>query len=125
MKLTTAILLFAAFAMGGVSVEAQNQLPQTETTQQILRAIELANENPQPRGVRGPSMKEIDSGRAYRVAYCQQNPAGFVTVPNGENGEKITCVEELARVKAFCTVSDPKFKKLLSCRTFAKKEHTP
>jgi hypothetical protein len=47
-------------------------------------------------------IRQSDDGVAVRITYCIQNPEASITPPNGQTQ---TCTEELAKVKAICTVN--------------------
>ena len=49
--------------------------------------------------------KQLEEGIAIRVTYCNQNPSGSVMLTDGKSQ---SCDEELAKVKAVCTVK-PKY----------------
>jgi hypothetical protein len=49
--------------------------------------------------------KQFEEAVSARVVYCQQNPKAILSVPGGQT---LDCAEELARVKAACTVK-PKY----------------
>jgi hypothetical protein len=54
---------------------------------------------------RNRAMKQAKAGVETRVVYCQQNSEGYVTT---DTGERKTCTDELAYVKAACTVAKNK-----------------